>query len=74
MNRTGLYITLGIAAVVGLVFGLWTELDLKLAALFYEPPPRGFWRSYDPFYLRLRDASTWIIALVAIPAFAALAI
>ena len=74
MNRTGLYITLGIAAVVGLVFGLWPELDLKLAGLFYEPPPRGFWRSYDPVYLRLRDASTWIIALVAIPAFAALAI
>lgn len=74
MNRTGLYITLGIAAVVGLVFGLWPELDLKLAGLFYEPPPRGFWRSYAPLYLRLRDASTWIIALVAIPAFAALAI
>ena len=73
MNRTGLWITLGIAAVVGLVFGIWPDLDLKLAALFYEPPPRGFWRSYDQFYLRLRDAVTWIIALVALPAFLALA-
>ncbi|MGE0035172.1 MAG: phosphatase PAP2 family protein [Xanthobacteraceae bacterium] len=74
MNRTGLWITLGIAAVVGVVFGIWPDLDLKLAALFYEPPPRGFWRSYAPLYLRLRDAVTWIIALVALPAFVALAV
>ena len=74
MNRTGLVITLAIAAVVGVAFGVWPDLDLKLAGLFYEPPPQGFWRSFDPFYLRLRDAVTWLIALVAVPAFAALAI
>jgi membrane-associated PAP2 superfamily phosphatase len=74
MNRTGLGITLGIALVVGLIFGIWPDLDLKLAALFYDPPPKGFWRSYDPLYLRLRDASTWLIALVAAPAFVALAL
>ena len=56
MNRTGLVIALAVAAVVGLVFGIWPDLDLKLAALFYRTPPRGFWRSYDPIYLRLRDA------------------
>ena len=66
MNRTGLGITLGIALAVGLIFGIWPDLDLKLAALFYEPPPKGFWRSYDPVYLRLRDAVTWLIALVAL--------
>jgi lipid A 4'-phosphatase len=74
MNRTGLVISLAIAAAVGIVFGIWPDLDLKLAGLFYDPHRGGFWRSYDPVYLRLRDASTWLIALVAVPAVAALAI
>ena len=72
MNRTGLVIALAVAAVVGLVFGIWPDLDLKLAALFYDPARHGFWRSYDPTYLRLRDASTWLVALVAAPAVVAL--
>ena len=74
MSRTGLVISLAIAAVVGLIFGIWPDLDLKLAGLFFDPDKRGFWRSYDPLYLRARDASTWLIALVALPAFGALAI
>jgi membrane-associated PAP2 superfamily phosphatase len=68
MNRTGLAVALAVAAVVGIVFAVWPELDLKLAALFFDAQRGGFWRSYDPFYLRARDASTWIIALVAAPA------
>ena len=72
MNRTGLVIALATAAVVGLVFGIWPDLDLKLAALFYDPARHGFWRSHDPTYLRLRDASTWLVALVAAPAVVAL--
>jgi membrane-associated PAP2 superfamily phosphatase len=71
MNRTGLALALAVAATVGLVFGLWPDLDLKLAGLFFEPARHGFWRSFDPFFLRLRDASTWLIALVAAPAFIA---
>ena len=71
MNRTGLAFALAIAAAVGLVFGIWPELDLKLAGLFFDPARNGFWRSYDPFYLRLRDASTWLIAFVAAPAIVA---
>ena len=72
MNRTGLVIALAVAAVVGLVFGLEPDLDLRLAALFFDPARGGFWRSYDPTYLRLRDASTWLIALIAAPAVLAL--
>ena len=34
MNRTGLFIALSLAAVIGVLFGLYPELDLKLAALF----------------------------------------
>ena len=36
MNRTGLFIALSLALVIGVVFGLYPELDLKLAALFYD--------------------------------------
>ena len=31
MNRTGLFIALGLALVIGLLFGIFPELDLKLA-------------------------------------------
>ena len=33
MNRTGLFIALTLWLVIGVVFGLYPELDLKLAAL-----------------------------------------
>ena len=72
MNRTGLVIALAVAAVVGLVFGIRADLDLGLAALFFDPARGGFWRSFDPTYLRLRDASTWLVALIAAPAVLAL--
>jgi lipid A 4'-phosphatase len=72
MNRTGLVIALAIAAVVGLMFGIWPELDLKLAALFFDPEKRGFPKSYDPFYLRLRDVVSWLITLIVAPAVIAL--
>jgi membrane-associated PAP2 superfamily phosphatase len=72
MTRTGLAIALAIAATVGVTFGIWPALDLDLAALFFDEGRGGFWRSHDPFYLRARDASTWLIALVAGPAVIAL--
>src|SRR5437868_3894860 len=73
MNRTGLVIALAVAATVGLVFGLRPDLDLKLAALFFDPERGGFWRAYDPVYLRARDVAVWLVTLVAAPAVAALA-
>ena len=36
MNRTGLIVALVIAASVGLVFGLYPQLDLGVAHHFYE--------------------------------------
>ena len=74
MNRTGLVIALAVAAVVGIIFGLRPDLDLKLAGLFFDPERGGFWRSYDPPYLRARDAATWLITLVAMPAVVALVV
>ena len=37
MNRTGLIIALAIAAVVGAVFAIYPQLDVAIAALFYNP-------------------------------------
>ena len=74
MNRTGLVIAFAVAAAVGLVFGMRPDLDLKLAALFFDPERGGFWRAYDPTYLRARDAAVWLTTLVAMPASIALAL
>src|SRR5260370_12279286 len=68
MNRTGLVIALAVAATVGLVFRLRPDLDLKLATLFFDPERGGFWRAYDPIYLRARDVAVWLVTLVAAPA------
>jgi membrane-associated PAP2 superfamily phosphatase len=73
MNRTALVIALAAAAAVGLVFGLRPDLDLKLAALFFDSERGGFWRAYDPAYLRARDVAVWLVTLVAAPAVLALA-
>ena len=56
------------------IFGIRPDLDLKLAALFFDPERGGFWRAYDPPFLRARDAATWLVTLVAMPAFVALAV
>jgi lipid A 4'-phosphatase len=74
MNRTGLVIALGVAATAGLIFGARPDLDLELAGLFFDPERGGFWRSYDPVYLRARDVSIWLVALVVMPAVFALMI
>ena len=74
MNRTGLVIALAVAAAVGLIFGIRPDLDLKLAALFFDPERGGFWRAYDPIYLRARDAAVWLTTLVAMPPVVALVV
>jgi membrane-associated PAP2 superfamily phosphatase len=73
MSRAGLAIVLVIAAGIGILFAVRPDLDLKLAALFFDPERGGFWRSYHPLFLRARDVSTWLVALVAAPAGFALA-
>src|SRR5256885_9509240 len=74
MNRTGLVIALAVAATVGLVFAIRPDLDLNLAALFFDRERGGFWRAFDPTYLRARDVAVWLVTLVAAPAGIALAV
>jgi lipid A 4'-phosphatase len=72
MNRTGLLIALAVAAVAGLVFGLYPALDLKIAGLSFVPG-WAFWASTDPAFLWMRSIGTWIVTAIVAPAFIALA-
>src|ERR1700752_1196377 len=72
MNRTGLFIALGLFLVVGLLFGLYPELDLKLAAVFYEAASKTFPLKLDAVAAFARDAAMWIAWAFVVPSFAAL--
>jgi lipid A 4'-phosphatase len=72
MNRTGLFIALGLAAIIGLLFGLYPELDLKLAALFYDPATKSFPLKLDTPAMFARDGAMWIAWGFALPAIVAL--
>jgi membrane-associated PAP2 superfamily phosphatase len=72
MNRTGLLIALAIAAVVGLVFGIYPALDLKIAAPFFDPQGIGFWARADRGFLNLRLIGTYSVSAIVAPAFLAL--
>lgn len=74
MNRTGLFIALSLALIVGLVFGIYPELDLKLAALFYDPATRSFPLKLDHLAAFARDAAMWIAWALALPAIGALVV
>jgi lipid A 4'-phosphatase len=74
MNRTGLLIALGLALAVGLLFGIFPELDLKLAAWFYDAPTRTFPLKLNTLAAIARDGAMWIAWGLALPALVALVI
>jgi lipid A 4'-phosphatase len=74
MNRTGLVVALVLALVVGLLFGLDPELDLKLAALFYDAPSHAFPLKSSALAAFARDAAMWISWALALPAILALVV
>jgi lipid A 4'-phosphatase len=74
MNRTGLFIALALALVVGLLFGIYPELDLKLAALFYDPATKSFPLKLNTLAAVARDGAMWISWGLALPPIVALAI
>ena len=74
MNRTGLFIALSLALVIALLFGLYPELDLKLAALFYDPQARNFPLKLNHIANIARDMAMWIAWGLAAPAIAALTV
>jgi len=74
MNRTGLFVALALALVIGIVFGIYPELDLKLAALFYDPRTKSFPLKLDGWASFARDAAMWIAWGIALPAVVALVV
>jgi lipid A 4'-phosphatase len=74
MNRTGLFVALSLALVIGLVFGIFPELDLKLASLFYDAQTRSFPLKLNWLAQVARDGAMWVAWGIATPAIAALII
>ena len=74
MNRTGLFIALALALVIETLFGIFPELDLKLAALFYDPASKSFPLKLDSMAALARDGAMWISWGLALPALVALVI
>jgi membrane-associated PAP2 superfamily phosphatase len=74
MNRTGLFIALALTLVVGLLFGIYPELDLKIAALFYDATTKSFPLKLDTPAMFARDAAMWIAWGLALPAIVALVV
>lgn len=76
MNRTGLIIALVIAAAAGLAFGMYPQLDLDIAAVFY-PHMIGNntfgWRLYPPLMMA-RDAGLWVGTILIAPFLIALGV
>ena len=78
MNRTGLLVGLALAVALGAIFAAFPDLDLHITRLFFEPRERWFLLTYYMFVdghmwlLRLRDATMWIVAALALAPVAAL--
>jgi membrane-associated PAP2 superfamily phosphatase len=74
MNRWGLFIALALSLVVGLLFGIYPELDLKLAALFYDTATKSFPLKLNTVAQIARDGAMWIAWGFALPAIVALVV
>jgi membrane-associated PAP2 superfamily phosphatase len=72
MNRTVLSIVLGIAVVVGALFGVHARGDIDISALFYDPRQHLFVVNAQPWAMHARDAARWLITLILAPACIAL--
>ncbi len=68
MNRTGLVVALAIAAIVGGVFAAYPQLDIDIAAWFYNPATHAFVARNSDWVELARNAATLLIALIVAPA------
>jgi lipid A 4'-phosphatase len=74
MNRTGLFIALALWLVIGVAFGLYPELDLKLAALFFDPDTKTFPLKLNEWAGFARDAAMWVSWAFVLPSLVALVV
>ena len=71
MNRTGLIIALTISVIFGVLFALHPELDLKIAALFYDAVTKTFPLKASTWAVIARDGAMWIAWSLVAPAIVA---
>ena len=74
MNRTGLFIALGLSLVFGLLFGLYPELDLKVASYFYDATAKTFPLKTVTWAMIARDGAMWIAWAFVVPSIVALVV
>ena len=74
MNRSGLYTALALALVVGLLFGIYPELDLQLAGLFFDASNKTFPLKFNTLAAIARDGAMWIAWGLALPSIVALVV
>ena len=72
MNRNGLFIALGLSLAIGLLFGIFPELDLKLAALFFDAASTSFPVKQSGLAAFARDGAMWVAWALALPALIAI--
>ena len=60
-----------LALVVGLLFGIYPELDLKLAGLFYDATTKSLPLKLNTLAAIARDGAMWIAWGLALPAIVA---
>jgi lipid A 4'-phosphatase len=68
MNRTGLVIALAVGAVVGVVFGIYPQLDIAISRPFYDPARNVFPIIYSLVARHLRDIFNYTTAILVAPA------
>jgi membrane-associated PAP2 superfamily phosphatase len=77
MNRTSLIIALVIAAVSGLVFGLFPGPELRVSQYFHDVTDGSgtvfLWR-VDPLLMLARNIGLWVSTAIIVPVLAAFAI
>jgi len=74
MNRTGLFIALILAVVVGVVFGIYPDLDIRISGMFYDATTRIFPMSKRAGAEFARTAAMWVAWLLVLPAMIAFVI
>jgi membrane-associated PAP2 superfamily phosphatase len=62
--RVGLFAILLVGTVTGIVFAVAPSLDLRFAALFYDPATRSFLSAERPFISEFRQFQTYLVAAI----------
>lgn len=72
MSRIGLMTALGVAVIVGVIFGIFPQFDLAISALTFQAKPPVFQVNAQFWVQDMRWAARVLIALFVLPGFIAI--